>query len=421
MKTITDSKEFEWLVADYAWLLILLALLLFSTKTLFNIPMGCMSLAGIYIVFSSPRNILVSPPARFILAAFLLIWVPMLCSLVGAENLQRSSETVLLYLHYPLAAIFIATCIRTGRTRNLLHAGIFIIVAFWCIDAMIQFLAGKDLFGYPYVPPQLTGMFYPKVRLGYIAAVLSPFMFEYVRLNFRRMPWLILIIIPLVATVLLSGKRVAWLMLMIAVFIYLVFLWVVTRKKGAPWFFFTTVIVGLVTVILLYTSHQPFHNRVDQTLGIFSNDYEQADAASARRLDLWKTSIAIYRDNWINGVGPRNYRFTFENYADTNNFWMKNGRSGQTHPHLFLMEIAAETGTIGIAGYVLFWLYLFRIMRREMKSGNENHITWSLCVMIALFPLNAHLAFYGSYWSSFMWLVLSISSACLSQGKEQQE
>ncbi|OGT35294.1 MAG: hypothetical protein A2W28_08430 [Gammaproteobacteria bacterium RBG_16_51_14] len=408
--TTTAKNGFEWLAANYAWILILLTLLLFSTKTLFNIPMGIMAVLGIYQVIITPRKILRDAGVRFLLLAFLCLWLPMLISLADAVDLPVSSETVFPYLHYLFASIFIAVSLRPDRVRHIIHTGIFIIVTFWCVDALIQFFAGKDLFGYPYVPPQLTGMFYPKMRLGYIAAVASPFMFEYIRQNFNDRPWLVLMIVPLCAVILLSGKRVAWLMLAVAVVLYFVYLWI-TARKISPNIMISSLFLGLVIVTLLYTCHPPFQHRVDQSLGIFSYDYEQADVATARRLDLWKTSIAIFRGNWVNGTGPRSFRNVYSGYADADDFWMENGRSGQTHPHQFVMEIAAETGIIGIIGYFLFWLSLLVAMWREHKAENTFFITWSLCVIVALFPLNAHLAFYGSYWSSLVWLLLPITAA----------
>jgi O-antigen ligase len=334
----------------------------------------------------------------------------MLMSLADAVNFSRSSATVFSYIHFLFAAIFIVFSLQSIETRNKIQTGIFLIVCFWCVDALIQFSTGRNIFGYPYIPPQLTGMFYPKVRLGHIIAVLSPFVFEYIRQRFNAKPWLVLIIIPVCIVVLLSGKRVAWLMFILAIVFYLIFLWITTKKISLKTTLLTTILC-IGTVFSLYTFHQPFQNRLDQSLGIFSSNYEKADIASARRLDLWKTSLIIFQENWANGIGPRGFRNAYSNYADKNNFWMQNGREGQTHPHQFLMEIAAETGLIGIIGYLCFCIILLITIRREHNLGNTYHTTWSLCLIIAIFPLNAHLAFYGSYWSSVMWFMFSITAA----------
>lgn len=402
-----------WIVAVLPCFLVLSTVFLYSTKTLFNIPMGIMAVLGLYQLILSPRKILTHRGVKFTLIAFLCLWIPMLIALIGATNLSRSSETVIPYLHFLFAAIFIVIAQQSAETRYKIQIGVTIIIFFWCIDALIQFFTGFDLFGYPYNPPQLSGMFYPKIRLGHVVAVFSPIIFEYIRQRCGEKPWLILMIIPVFAVVLLSGKRVAWLMLFIAVILYFIYLWKTTRKINHK-LIIISMILGVSTAVLLYTYHQPFQNRINQSLGVFSSSYEQADTATARRLDLWKTSITIFKENWINGIGPRGFRNAYSNYADKDNFWMKNGREGQTHPHQFLMEIATETGIIGVMGYLIFWLVLFTTIWREYKTGNISFITWSLCVIVSMFPFNAHLAFYGSYWSSVMWLIFAMTAGWLS-------
>jgi hypothetical protein len=53
-------------------------------------------------------------------------------------------------------------------------------------------------------------------------------------------------------------------------------------------------ILCIGTVSLVYTCHQPFQHRLNQSLGVFSYNYEKADIASARRLDLWETSLKYF-------------------------------------------------------------------------------------------------------------------------------
>lgn len=140
---------------------------------------------------------------------------------------------------------------------------------------------------------------------------------------------------------------------------------------------------------LLVATHNPLSDRIDSTLAIFSTDAATIDKATAHRLDLWRVAVAIARDHWINGVGPR----------------------GSTHPHLALAEIACETGLVGLAGYLVFYLLLLRWLYRELRASRLRHRPWLLCPLTAWFPLNAHLAFYGSYWASFSWWMLAVSFA----------
>ena len=113
----------------------------------------------------------------------------------------------------------------------------------------------------------------------------------------------------------------------------------------------------------------------------------------------------MLQDNWINGVGPRGFRYAYRTYADEDNYFVRRGQEGQTHPHMVFLEIAVETGVIGLVGFILFYITLFRYWWR----GRHSTITgaWTAALLAGTFPLNAHLAFYGSYWSGFMWLLVS--------------
>ena len=116
----------------------------------------------------------------------------------------------------------------------------------------------------------------------------------------------------------------------------------------------------------------------------------------------------MFVDNWFVGVGPRGYRYAYANYAVEGDFWLDRNGVGQTHPHLLLLEVAAETGVLGLIGLMGFYAKL----GRELVARCAQAIPiWLLCAAIAWFPLNAHLAFYGSYWSTLIWLLVPIGLA----------
>jgi O-antigen ligase len=136
-------------------------------------------------------------------------------------------------------------------------------------------------------------------------------------------------------------------------------------------------------------------------------DFDATDAASAYRLSLWRTAARIAREHWVNGIGPRGFRHAYAAHAPGDDFWLARNGSGQTHPHLFVLEVAAETGLLGVAAYATFY---FALLRLWWRAGRPLPV-WLLASLVATFPLNAHLAFYGSYWASLYWLVLAIGVA----------
>lgn len=399
----------------YAWALIALTLLLFCTKTLFNVPLWIMSLIGLYRVARAPRLLVGDPVITTLGWLFIAIWLPQAVSLVDAVNGARSAQTVLPYPHYLFAAVFIVQELRDPVVRRRLTWSMFAIITFWCADAVLQFFAGRDLLGYPYTPGQLSGLFYPKIRLGHMLAMLAPVYFETIRRAWpgRYWPWLLAGL--LLAVLLLSGKRVAWLMGGVSLGAYAAYLYFagvrLSTKSLAAGGVVLTVLLGL-----LIGTHEPLSRRFDITLGLFSGKLETMDRATAHRLSLWKTALHMAEDHWINGVGPRGYRYVYADYAAKGDFFMRKGRTGQTHPHLMLLEIAVETGVIGLLGLLLFWWHLLRFAAGAIRAGPDT-APWFIAAGVAWLPFNAHLAFFGSYWSSVAWWMLAVSLAAGSPAR----
>jgi O-antigen ligase len=113
--------------------------------------------------------------------------------------------------------------------------------------------------------------------------------------------------------------------------------------------------------------------------------------------------------NPINGIGTRGYRHVYAEYAEADDYWIVGGRRGQNHPHLQLLEIGVETGLIGLIGFLCIYLFFVREFFQEARFSMK--ALWVLALLVAWFPLNTHLAFYGSYWSSFAWLLIPMALA----------
>ncbi len=352
---------------------------------------------------------------------FLCLWFPILFSSIDAVDSQRAAIKALTYVLYLPAGVMILYALSGQRLVSAMHTMIFVVLSIWIIDGSIQFIVGHNLFGYPYTPPQLMGMFYPKVRMPYLLAVLAPIYFEYMRLRFKKWPWLLLLLIPFGMMMLLGGKRTAWMMLAFSGTAYLAYLYLLNRafnlNKAALLFLLLALPLGLLTWL-----HAPLQQRIHATLGIFSSDAVAVDTATAHRLDLWRVALAIARDHWLNGVGPRGYRQVFNEYAGDDNFWIRKGfADGTTHPHLQILEIASETGLVGLAGFALFYLLLLQRLWLAIRAGQLQQMPWLLCPLTAFFPLNAHLAFYGTYWISVGWWVLAVSLAAISASEDGKD
>ena len=401
-------------------ILILLAIIGFVSKALYNYPLAIMAIIGFYRFVLSPKSIWEDKILKTFIVLFLCLWVPLLVSFFDAVNPLRSSQTIFPYLRFLFAGLFIIQELSKDDNHFSVFINcIFFIVIFWCIDASIQFFVGFNLLGFPYTTSEITGMFYPRNTISHVCAILSPIYFLAIFKNTNKNKWFWLSIIPLFFVVLISGRRAAWLMLALCSFGFLVCIYFSSKNKFK--ISNTILLIGLITTCVLtatITLHQPTKERVTITLDLFSSDYEKINAATAVRLPIWRTAYSIFKEHPINGIGPRGFRYIYNEYAEPDDVFVKVNLP-PTQPHLLILEILAETGVIGLVGFLLLIYFLIKSIRYTANSFDG--FVFLVPVVVAIFPFNAHMAFYGSVWSSMIWLLIAFyaSTLKLSLSKEQ--
>ncbi|RME35402.1 MAG: O-antigen ligase domain-containing protein [Gammaproteobacteria bacterium] len=390
-------------------LLILLTLLLLATKAAFNIAYGLITLAGLVLLIRRPRELLADPAVRLLGLLFLCLWLPILASLPDAANPARAWSNALQYPRFFLAGLYVTVLLGDPDRRDFLLKGVLAVTGFWVADALLQYFSGTDLFGYPYDRGQLTGMFYPKMRLGQLLAILAPLVLEGLRRMAAGRPWVWLWLFPYTAVILLSNKRAAWLMYAVALL-----LWAghALLRGRLSWRLTAGLAAGAALTVALLLQTSPALRGMTQTAGgLLSGDLQRFDQATSHRVSLWQTALDMARAHWVNGVGPRGYRKVYRDYARPGDFWIAHGASGQTHPHSLLLEIAAETGGIGLAGYLLFLLLL---VRAGLRGADPPLV---MTAFVAAMPFNVSNAFYGTYWSTLVWLFLPLAIASLPRSR----
>jgi O-antigen ligase len=149
-----------------------------------------------------------------------------------------------------------------------------------------------------------------------------------------------------------------------------------------------------------------------RTAGLFSGNYEKANQATSLRLPIWAVAARVAKDHWINGVGPRGFRYIYPRYVPKDDFWMRiDPMHGPNHPHQFLLEVVAECGGIGLMGYMFALFYWIRFGITASRNKMHDALPWIAAVFVAIMPINAHMAFYASFWSCITWWLLAISLA----------
>ncbi|CAB1276859.1 O-antigen ligase family protein [Candidatus Nitrosacidococcus tergens] len=405
----------QWL-NHYSWFFVFIFPPLLTTNAAAMQPIVVMAILGLYQLIRQPSRILADSAYHPLIFLFLCIWLPILFSLPDSITPVPTLHAGFTFLLYFLSGIVIFQVGRETDMQNKLLIAITLVAGFCAIDGIVQLVLGRNLFGYPLDEGNISGVFYPKLRLGHILAVFSPLYFEGLR---RYIPyqWLIWILaLLLVLVILFTGRRVAWIMLSIASIFYGVYCF----KMGfwQNWKKHLSVIgIGIILLIPIILLYSPFSQRIAQTLGLFTRDYQAINLATSYRLPLWNTAYAISKDHWLNGTGVRGFREACKKYADKNPKNINIYEASQpiygcsTHPHSILLEISTEVGLIGIMGYFLFGWLFWRYMKKVPPDQYPNVIPWAITVLVAVFPLDAHMAFYGSYWSSTTWWLIALTLA----------
>ncbi len=346
--------------------------------------------------------------------AQLLLWL--LAAYVGAAFISafdslaqaRSWQTVGAVLRYVPLGLYACFAIRREEKLQSLYLAVAAVLVFWALDAWVQALTGWSLGGKA-EPERISGIFgASNLKLGPTLAVLSPFVLWAARRYWGTRGWLLAFAL-LLGPVLMSGSRASWLCYAL---VGVGFAWHVSRT---PMRFLSACSVGVLLLAVAggvaWKTSERFQLRMDRTLQAMKGSDQSLDTALSGRLDIWHTSVTMYKAHPINGVGVRAYRYAYPLYAPANDHFVVTGEAcgvgeGACHAHQWVLEVLTETGTIGL----LLWLAAMgaatAAWHRVGSTARSIAFPVTLSLTVMLFPLNTHLAFYSAWWGLlFAWLL----------------
>jgi O-antigen ligase len=351
------------------------------------------------------------PAIRHVALLFACYWIPSLVSLVSAVEPSRTGSTIASTLRFLPFAAFVVWALRDARPWPATTLAIAVVVALWLIDAYVQIVTGYSLGG-PAEAERLSGIFGAgNLKLGPVLAVLSPFVLLAAR---ERLGWrgLGVAFVALAVPILLAGSRAAWLMYGLVCFIVA---WRETRSKRmfALALAASIVIVGIAGAFALRDS-SGFGARIERSLLVLRGTESAVDAASAGRLSIWRTAIAMFEAHPVTGVGVRGFRYAYPKYAAPKDTFVDTASdTGASHAHQIVLEVLSETGIVGL----LFWLagaaLAIRAWFRAQPGQRERACAPALALVAMCFPLNTHFAFYSAWWGLLFWWLVALYAAAL--------
>ena len=82
-----------------------------------------------------------------------------------------------------------------------------------------------------------------------------------------------------------------------------------------------------------------------------------------------------------------------------------------THAHNVVLEVMADTGSIGLLGLLAGFIVAWRTWRGMSPPNRQEAFPYVVALVLVLFPLNSHFAIYGTYTSSLVWVLIGLWAA----------
>lgn len=407
MKILMRRAQSEW----PAWLAVAyIALLPFHR--LAEIPTTVFAISFFFLFRSEFYKDRIKNLLPLLLPLFLCFWIPILLSSIDSFNASKSWVTSLSAVRFFLAAMSIAVLLHSASLRwQVLRWSSYVLI-FWAIDGYVQLAFGVDLFGIPMNNERLNALFGDKYQFyGPTLAILSPLLLEFARRRWPTWAWGACFGLVLGA-VMIAGMRAGWLVMGMVMFAYFLLMFRKDNKELRR----SAVAIPLLAIAVIvgsYAVSPTVQDRVSRTLTIAQGETSAVDYALSWRLPIFKASMEMYKAHPINGVGVRAFPVAYPSYAPSDDYHVlrHSDGTGATHAHNIVLEVMADTGSIGLLGLIIGCVLLWRAWRGMPPANKQEVFPYALALVLVLFPLNSHFAIFGTYTSSLIWFLMGMAAA----------
>ncbi|MDX2428092.1 MAG: O-antigen ligase family protein [Xanthomonadales bacterium] len=379
-----------------------------------EIPLSAFALCLPFLARSAVHRQRIRQVSVIVVPIFLCFWIPMVVSSFDSYLPQKSWVSSLAALRFLAAVLSMAVLLRADSARWRVIRWTSFLLVFWAVDGFVQLIFGNDLFGIAMNPDRLNALFVQKYQFyGPTLAMLSPLLLEHARRHWPAWAWVTAFTLMLGA-VLIAGMRAGWLIMGLVLAVYL---WLMFKRENRELRKASLSIPVLVVTAIIgsYLVSPLFQARLDQSLTITQGTQAAVSAASNLRIPIFKTSLIMYKEHPVNGVGVRAFPVAYMEYAADDDVHIQNsgGKSGATHAHNLVLEVMADTGSIGLLGMIAGFVLVLRFWRQMTPTRRNEAFPFALALALVLFPLNSHFALYGTYMSSLIWVLFGLWAASI--------
>ena len=205
-------------------------------------------------------------------------------------------------------------------------------------------------------------------------------------------------------TVLLSGERSAFFLLILQKLMMLIF---IPKLRKIILLNFCILSVGAG---VLLNSNSSIKERIyDDTKKYINIDFRNKEFRpfTSEHSEIFETSYDMYLKNKILGVGPKNFR----NLCDNNDYKKERRFSCSTHPHNFYIQLLAEGGVFVFLIFLIIYIVSFRFYSIKLNSEKKQKYKYSFLLCLITFstnfwPLAPSASFFNNWINMIIYLPL---------------
>ena len=295
---------------------------------------------------------------------------------------------------------------------------IFTCFTFLIIDGFYQLFFEENLFGHALSESKrVSSLFGDELILGSYLSRIFPIFFGlgiYFFWNNKKYLYVISILFVLTEVlVFFSGERTAFF------YINLSAIFMIVLLRNYKIFRLTIFLFSILIIIFLTFINDHGKKRIiDQTLQEMnvnqsnnSKDSKYINIFSKRHNDIYLSSFKIFKDNFLIGVGVKNYR----NVCKIEKYFVENKESCSNHPHNTYIQLLTETGIIGFL--LIFGLFIFLLVNLILHifgliKGCPVFNDFEICILASIFlnlwPFVPTGNFFNNWISAIYFLPLGI-------------
>ena len=414
------AKPQQAIAPSQPWLLALalsLPVILLPNAHLFSLSFGVLAILGVFMLIGLLRHRNTyngdDKALQVLPRCFLFIWFPMLISCIDASATEQALKVTGLYLSYGLAALAVAVLLRAQAAFKQVAILLSIIIGIWAFNGVAQVALGIDMLNKPLVDPEgyANSFFATSQEFGfYIGALAAIPLYTLYLMGANRLSHLLVTILLIVA-VFLGRARSGWIMFAVALLPYFYLLYIKPAKRRIiP---IVIVPVFFCSIAMAVLSLSPLvQQQVTLTKNAVSGDYEQFNNMTHNYPELWKDTIEIAEQHWVNGVGVDNFLPAFMPYLAPNA--PVPTHIDVSHPHHVWLEVAVSAGVIGLLGLLLAYAAMWRLWCSATPAQQKLALPMLMPLLVLWWPVNASHAFYSAPLAALSLFFLAFSVAALT-------